>query len=249
MKQIIKNIIMITIMSILSINAYGEETKTPLTAKANDKLKIDIVSDVVCPWCAIGYKRLSQAIEELKLEDKVEVSWHPFELNPEMPREGQNVDKYLMNKYGLSEERLKQTRNNVTELGKEAGFKFDYFKEMKKVNTFNAHILLDYAKEFNKQTELKVRLQNAYFGERKDVSNREVLFEELQAVGLNAQEAMTRLDDPKAIKHVEDEEKFWRDQGVYAIPTIIFDNKIAQVGADEVTTYKEILTEMLKTKQ
>ena len=246
MKSIIKTILTITIisqMSFLSISALAAETKP------TEKIKIDIVSDVVCPWCAIGYKRLSVAISELKLEDQVEISWHPFELNPEMPREGQNADKYLMDKYGLSEDKLKQTRNNVTELGKESGFKFDYFKEMKKVNTFNAHILLAYAKEFNKQTELKVRLQNAYFGERKDVSNREVLFEELQAVGLNAQEAMKRLDDPKAIKNVEDEEKFWRDQGVYAIPTIIFDNKIAQMGADEVSTYKEILTEMLKTKK
>ena len=252
MKNIIKSILMITMisqMSFLSISAFAAEAKIETKVESNNKLKIDIVSDVVCPWCAIGYKRLSQAIEKMKVQDQVEIAWHPFELNPEMPREGQNADKYLMDKYGLSEDKLKQTRNNVTELGKESGFKFDYFKEMKKVNTFNAHILLAYAKEFNKQTELKVRLQNAYFGERKDVSNREVLFEELQAVGLNAQEAMKRLDDPKAIKDVEDEEKFWRDQGVYAIPTIIFDNKIAQMGADEVSTYKEILTEMLKTKK
>jgi predicted DsbA family dithiol-disulfide isomerase len=243
MKNIIKTILTITMisqMSFLSISALAEEPKP------TDKIKIDIISDVVCPWCAIGYKRLSVAISELKLEDQVEISWHPFELNPEMPREGENADKYLMNKYDLSEEKLKLTRNNVTELGKETGFKFDYFKEMKKVNTFNAHILLAYAKEFNKQTELKVRLQNAYFGERKDVSNREVLEEELKAVGLNAKEAMKRLDDPKAIKAVEDEEKFWRDQGVYAIPTMIFDNKIAQMGANETETYKEILLELTK---
>lgn len=247
MKNIIKSILMITMisqMSFLSISAFADEAK----AESYKKLKIDIVSDVVCPQCAIAYKRLSQAIEEMKMQDKVEITWHPFELNPEMPREGQNADKYLMNKYGLSEDKLKQTRNNMTELGEETGFKFDYFKEMKKVNTFNAHVLLAYAKEFDKQTELKVRLQNAYFGERKDVSNREVLEEELKAVGLNAQEAIKRLDDPKAIKAVEDEEKFWRDQGVYAIPTIIFDNKIAQMGADEVSTYKEILIELSKKK-
>jgi predicted DsbA family dithiol-disulfide isomerase len=235
---------MISQMSFLSISSFAAETKI----ESKEKIKIDIVSDVVCPWCAIGFKRLSLAIEELKLEDKVEIAWHPFELNPEMPREGQNADKYLMDKYNLSEDRLKQTRNNVTQLGKETGFKFDYFKEMRKVNTFNAHILLDYAKEFNKQTELKVRLQNAYFGERKDVSNREILFEELKAVGLNAEEGMKRLDDPEAIKYVENEEKFWRDQGVYAIPTIIFDKKIAQVGASETNTYKEILAELTKNK-
>ena len=243
MKSIIKNILTITMISQLSISAFAAEVK-----QNTEKIKIDIVSDVVCPWCAIGFKRLSVAISELKLENQVEISWHPFELNPEMPREGQNADKYLMNKYNLSEEKLKQTRNNMTQLGKETGFKFDYFKEMKKVNTFNSHILLAYAKEFDKQTELKVRLQNAYFGERKDVSNREVLEEEVKAVGLNTQEAMKRLDDPKAIKAVEDEEKFWRDQGVYAIPTVIFNNQIAQVGASETKTYKEILTELSKKR-
>ena len=243
MKSIIKTILTITMISQLSISAFAAEVK-----QNTEKIKIDIVSDVVCPWCAIGFKRLSVAISELKLENQVEISWHPFELNPEMPREGQNADKYLMNKYNLSEEKLKQTRNNMTQLGKETGFKFDYFKEMKKVNTFNSHILLAYAKEFDKQTELKVRLQNAYFGERKDVNNREVLEEEVKAVGLNTQEAMKRLDDPKAVEAVEDEEKFWRDQGVYAIPTVIFNNQIAQVGASETKTYKEILTELSKKR-
>ena len=124
MKSIIKTILTITMISQLSISAFAAEVK-----QNTEKIKIDIVSDVVCPWCAIGFKRLSVAISELKLENQVEISWHPFELNPEMPREGQNADKYLMNKYNLSEEKLKQTRNNMTQLGKETGFKFDYFKE------------------------------------------------------------------------------------------------------------------------
>lgn len=237
MKKIIKIMLvmtMITQLSFLSINAF-----------AADKIKIDIVSDVVCPWCAIGYKRLSLAIEELKLEDKVEIQWHPFELNPDMPREGQNADKYLMKKLRLNEEQLKEKRKSVTKIGKESGFEFDYFKEMRKLNTFNAHILLDYAKDFGKQTELKVRLQRAYFGERKDISNREVLFEELQAVGLNAKEAMKKLDNKEAIKHIEDEEKYWKEQGVYAIPTMIFDKRIARVGANDLATYKQILTELI----
>jgi len=247
MKQIIKTILVITMISqisFLSLNALGAEEKP----QAVEKIKIDIVSDVVCPWCAIGYKRLSTAIDELDMADKVEVSWHPFELNPDMPREGKNADKYLMNKYNLSEDKLKRTRNNVTELGKESGFKFDYFKEMRKLNTFNSHILLDYAKEFGKQTELKVRLQTAYFGERKDISNREILFAELETVGLNAEEAMKRLDNKEAIKHIEDEEKYWKERGVYAIPTIIFDNKIAKVGANNVETYKQILTQLINNK-
>jgi len=227
MKKILKAILSITIISQFSFAA--------------DKIKIDIVSDVVCPWCAIGYKRLSVAIDELKLNKKVEIVWHPFELNPDMPREGRNANEYLMDKYNLTEKKLQETRNRVTNLGKETGFEFDYFAEMKKVNSFNSHILLKYAKKFNRQTELKVRLQHAYFGERKDISQRSVLREELLAVGLNADEAMKLLDDEKEIKAIENEEKFWRDQGVYAIPTIIFNNKIARMGANKTSEYKEIL--------
>jgi len=232
MTKIVKNLLILTIL--LGTNLFASK----------DTIKIDIVSDVVCPWCAIGYKRLSVAIDELNLKDKVKISWHPFQLNPDMPREGTNADKYLMNKYGLSEDRLKKTRNNVTELGKETGFKFDYFSNMKKLNTFNAHILLDYAKDFNKQTQLKVRLQKAYFGERKDISSRNVLVKELDAVGLNVADAMARLDDPKAIEHVKSEEKYWRDRGVYAIPTMLFDNSEVRVGASSIEEYKKLLLQL-----
>ena len=241
MKKIIRTLLILTIISQISFMS--------ISALAADKIKIDIVSDIVCPWCAIGYKRLSQAINELKLEDQVEVSWHPFELNPDMPREGKNADKYLMNKLGLNEDELKEKRNSVTELGKRSGFEFDYFKEMRKLNTFNAHILLDYAKEFDKQTELKVRLQTAYFGERKNINNKEILFAELKAVGLNAEEAMKRLDNKEAIQAVKDEEKYWKDRGVYAIPTMIFDDSVVRMGASKVTTYKQILTELINKRQ
>lgn len=240
MKNIIKTLVKITMiaqLSFLSLNAYEAETK--------DKIQIDIISDVVCPWCAIGYKRLSQAIDELGIKDDVHVQWHPFQLNPDMPREGQNANKYLMKKLNLSKDELIQNRKRVTKLGETSGFKFNYFEEMKKVNTFNSHILLDYAKEFDKQTELKVRLQEAYFGEGKDISNREILAIEVEKVGLNVDQAMARLDDKEAIKRVQDHEKYWRDQGARAIPTMIFDNKIVRVGANKTSEYKQLLTDII----
>ena len=153
-----------------------------------------------------------------------------------------------MDKLGLNEEELIQKRKSVTKIGEESGFEFNYFKKMKKVNTLNAHILLDYAKELDKQTELKVRLQKAYFGEGKDISNRDILFAEVKHVGLNADEAMARLDNAKVIKRVQDEEKQWRDRGVFAIPTMLFDNSIVLRGANKVDTYKELLKELLKKK-
>ncbi len=237
-------IIKITLIIMLSmISTLGADLKS------EEKIKIDIVSDVVCPWCAIGYQRLNQAINELDIKDKVEIEWHPFQLNPNMPREGQNADKYLMKKLRLSKDELVQKRKSVSKIGDESGFKFDYFAKMKKVNTFNAHILLDYAKDFNKQTELKVRLQNAYFNERKDINDRNVLFLEVESVGLNAVEAMKRLDNKIAIKRVEKEEKYWRDRGVFAVPTMIFDNTIVRRGANQVAVYKELLIGLIDKRK
>lgn len=237
-----------TAKNILKIIMISQIVFLSITAQAQERIKIDIISDVVCPWCAIGYKRLSQAISELGIEDKVDIAWHPFELNPNMPREGLNANKYLMNKLSLSEDGLVQKRASVTQLGEDTGFKFDYFKEMKKPNTLNAHILLDYAKDFNKQTKLKVRLQEAYFGERKDISNRDVLFKELKKVGLNAEEAIKTLDDVNAVKRVRIKEKFWRDRGVYAIPTMVFNNTIVRTGANNKETYKKLLSYLLLNK-
>lgn len=244
-KQITKIFLTITVLSQLiffGINLQAKDTTQ------DEKIKIDIVSDITCPWCAIGFKRLSNAIKELNIEDRVDISWHPFQLNPDMPIEGQNANKYLMDKLSINEAQLMKKRKNVTKLGKKAEFKFDYFADMKKLNTFPAHILLDYAKDFNKQTELKVRLQQAYFGERKNITNRDVLAQELKAVGLNAKEALTRLDDNEAIQGVKDEEKYWRDRGVYAIPTMIFNDTTVRVGANKVSYYKELLTSLLNKK-
>jgi len=123
-----------------------------------EKLKIDIVSDVVCPWCIIGYKRLEKAISELGIKDQVEIEWQPFELNPNMPAEGQNVTEHITEKYGSTIEQQKQSKEQMTDIGEELGFKFDYFDDMRMVNTFEAHVLLEYAKVFGKQTDLKMSL-------------------------------------------------------------------------------------------
>jgi predicted DsbA family dithiol-disulfide isomerase len=129
------------------------------------KIKIDIVSDVVCPWCTIGYKRLKKAIDELKLENRIEIQWRPFQLNPDMPKEGKDVDKYSADKYGLSADEIVRNRENMTQKGAELGFKFDFFEGMKIVNTQDAHILLEYARENGKQTQLKMSLVEAFFSE------------------------------------------------------------------------------------
>lgn len=247
--KIFKTLLSAIVVSQLGFSGINLQAQDLESSQKENKIRIDIVSDVVCPWCAIGYKRLSLAIDELDIKDKVDITWHPFELNPNMPREGKNADEYLKDKLNLTEKQLREKRNSVTQLGKESGFKFNYTKDMLKLNTLNAHILLNYAKKYDKQTQLKVRLQEAYFGEGKNISSRDVLYKELQAVGLNADEAIKRLDDAKEVEMVRNEEAFWKDRGVYAIPTMVFDNKIARMGANKVETYKEILTQLLNNNK
>lgn len=212
------------------------------------KIKIDVVSDVVCPWCAIGYKRLEQAITEMGIQDKIELEWQPFELNPNMSAEGQDVEEHITEKYGSTPEQQKESKAHMTAVGAELGFKFNYYKGMRMVNTFDAHVLLDYAKTQGKQTALKMRLMKAFFGERKDVSNRSVLKQELEAVGLDTIEALAALDNDDIREKIKTEENYWKNLGVSSVPTVVFNRKSAVNGAQPVAVYKQILTELLESE-
>ncbi|MBK5209018.1 MAG: DsbA family oxidoreductase [Flavobacteriaceae bacterium] len=210
-----------------------------------DKIKIDIVSDVVCPWCIIGYKRLEKAISELGIQDKIELQWQPFELNSKMPSEGENVQEHIAKKYGSSLEDQMRSQARMTEFGAELGFQFDYFDEMRMVNTRDAHILLDYAKEEGKQTELNLRFVTAFFSERKDISKREILIKELEEVGLDKNEALERLENDEALDQVIAKESFWQRRGVSSVPTMVFNETSALTGAQPVDVYKQVLTGLL----
>lgn len=209
------------------------------------KIKIDLVSDVVCPWCAVGYKRLEQAIEELGIQDKIELEWQPFELNPHIPIEGQDLAEHIAEKYGSTPEQQKESRDRLTEFGAELGFTFNYFEGMRMANTFDAHVLLAYAKEKNKQTELKLRFMNAFFGEQKNVSDRAILKQELEAIGLNSEEAFLYLNDAKNRDHVKSAEQYWQGLGVNSVPTVVINSKTGVTGAQPVSVFKEILTDIL----
>ena len=253
MKKTLKNILIASfiLQGFVSVNTSAAPTENKAVAKvqAQDKIKIDIVSDVVCPWCAIGYSRLSQAINELNMQHKVDIQWHPFQLNPDMPLEGKNADQYLMAKLRLSPQGLTQKRKSVTKTGEASGFKFNYYADMRKPNTLNAHILLDYAKAFNKQTELKVRLQQAYFSEKKNIGNRDVLYDALKEVGLNADAGIVSLDNEVIRVRVQNEEQYWRDLGVSAIPTMVFDKRVVRRGANSVERYKELLVQLVNNSE
>jgi len=116
---------------------------------------------------------------------------------------------------------------------------------MRMVNTFNAHILLDYAKDFGKQTELKMRLTTAFFSERKDVSDKDILKQALLDVGLNADEALARLDNEEIRYEIRNKQGYWKNMGVNSVPTIVFNRKSAVTGAQPVDVFKEVLSELI----
>ncbi len=211
-----------------------------------NKIKIDFVSDVVCPWCAIGYKRLERAIAETGLQDQVDIEWHPFFLNPDMSDEGENNNDYGARKYQRTAEQSQQNRERITELAKEAGFNFNLDDNSRVFNTRNAHTLLEYAKKSGKQTKLKTRLFEAFFTEQKDISDKTVLEHEMQAVGLNTDNLEDVFNDQEIQEHIDAEVAQWQKLGISSVPTMIFNKKLAVNGSQTVEGYKQILTEALE---
>ena len=212
----------------------------------NEKIKLDIISDVVCPWCIIGYKHLEAAIIELNLQDKVDIEWQPFELNPDMPPEGEELRAHVARKYGSTKADSDSARVNITQAGAKYGFNFDYFDGMKIVNTLDAHILLDYAHQMGQQTALKMRLFSAFFTEHKDISNRDVLIKEAEAIGITAEQSRTLLADDEIRSRVKAQALQWQQMGITGVPTVVFNRTSALTGAQPQETFKQVLLELVE---
>jgi len=210
-----------------------------------DKIKIDIISDVMCPWCIIGYRNLEQAISELGVQEQVNIEWQPFELNPDMPESGENLREHSARKYGSTPESSMTFRKEMTARGKEVGFTFDYFDTMKIVNTRAAHVLLEYAKELNLQTELKLRLFTAFFSEQKDISDFDVLAKEAAVVGLDKEKSISLLNNSDAFKEVQNVEAEWHRLGISSVPTVVINRSTAVSGAQPVEAFKQFIESVL----
>ena len=193
-------------------------------------LRIDFVSDVACPWCAVGLKSLEQALEKLEGEVSAEIHFQPFELNPNMPPGGQDIVEHLAQKYGSTPAQLAQNQERLRERGEELGFIFDLQKRTRIYNTFDAHRLLHWAEGQGKQRELKHALLRAYFTEGRDPSDREVLVNVAESVGLNAQEAAAVLDSGQYAQEVREAEQFFQRQGIQAVPSVIIDRQYLILG-------------------
>lgn len=206
------------------------------------KLRVDIVSDVVCPWCIIGYKQLEDALEKTGTE--VDIHWHPFELNPNMPPEGQNIREHVAEKYGATAEQSARTRAQMKDLGESLGFTFSYSDDSRIVNTFQAHQLLHWANEQGREHDLKMALFHRYFTAGDDVSDTSVLLEAVGEIGLNVAEAQAVLDDGRFADVVREREEFWVSNGISGVPAMVFDQKHLVTGAQGADNYASILTQL-----
>ncbi len=209
------------------------------------KIKIDVVSDVVCPWCYIGKRRLEKAIHQLNGEVEVELEFHPFELNPDMPKEGRNQKEYLTDKFGGAD-RFKQLTGHVSKIAAEEGLKFDYNNQHISPNTRDAHRIIRLAKEEGVQPAVKESFMKAYFEEGIDLTKRENLIDVAAKAGLNAARVSSLLNSDEGLAEVELEEKINYQRGISGVPYYIINNKYGVSGAQPTEVFVQALREIAK---
>lgn len=198
-------------------------------------IRIDLVSDVACPWCAVGLATLDRALEQIDPAIEVQVFLQPFELNPHMPAGGQEVIEHLSEKYGLSEEQVLRNQQNIYERGAQIGFKFHPQGRKRVYNTFNCHRLMMWAQahhDAHAARQLKHELLASYFTWAVDMDDRQSLLEAVKRAGLDDDAAAAVIDDPQAFAQaVRDAQKSWHDKGIHAVPAFVFNGKYLIEGA------------------
>ena len=208
------------------------------------RLKIDFVSDVVCPWCAIGLKSLQQALQRLDGEVEVDLHFQPFELNPQMGPEGENVVEHLAHKYGSTPEQIAKNQEGIRQRGAGLGFAFDMDKRSRIYNTFDAHRLLHWAELEGRQPALKLALLEAYFSKGEDVSSHEVLARVAGDVGLDAAEARKVLVENRYADEVRQQEQFFQSQGIRAVPSVIINGRYLVQGGQPPEVFEQTLRQV-----
>jgi predicted DsbA family dithiol-disulfide isomerase len=205
------------------------------------QLKIDFVSDVSCPWCVIGLRSLEQALERVGDDVSTNIHFQPFELNPHMPPEGQDIAEHITQKYGATPEQLARNQENIRARGAELGFTFGMDKRSRIYNTFDAHRLLHWAQLEGRQHELKRALFAAYFTEGRNPSDREVLIDVATQVGLDSQRAREVVESDLYADDVRERERFNGEHGIQAVPSVIINDKYLIQGGQPVEVFEQAL--------
>jgi predicted DsbA family dithiol-disulfide isomerase len=207
-------------------------------------IKIDFVSDVSCPWCAIGLQSLESALHKLEGELDVSLTFQPFELNPQMVAEGEDITEHLHKKYGSTPEQAAAARENIRARGEALGFTFNMDKRGRIYNTFNAHRLLHWAEGEGKQVALKKALLAAYFTDGENPSDPALLVRVAASVGLDAARAQAILDSDEFAAEVRAQEKFYQQHGINSVPAIILNDQHLISGGQPPEVFEQALRQI-----
>lgn len=207
-------------------------------------VRIDFVSDVVCPWCAVGLASLERAIDALKDEVQAEIHFQPFELNPQMAPEGEDIAGHLGRKYGLNATQLAQNQEAIRQRGAAVGFTFAHQDRRRIYNTFDAHRLLHWAGETGGQHALKRALLVAYFTDGQDVSDHAVLARVAESAGLDASEASAVLASDRYAEEVRGDEQFFLRAGIHSVPAVIINRQHLVSGGQPPEVFEQALRQL-----
>lgn len=207
-------------------------------------LQIDIVSDVSCPWCIIGYAALKIALERIHDKVSADIIWHPFELNPHMPKEGQEINEHLAQKYGINAAQIAQNRTAIQQRGRSVGFEFGNRGGGRIYNTFDAHRLLHWAKTQGKQTEMKLALFDLYFKESGNPSDHEQLLAKVERLRLDRQTANDILSSNTYTDEVRQEQQHYQSLGISSVPAVIVNNKHLISGGQPADVFEKALLDI-----
>lgn len=212
------------------------------------KLKIDFVSDVVCPWCAVGLSSLQTALKQLDGEVEVDLHFQPFELNPQMAPEGEDVTEHLAQKYGSTPEQAAAAREAIRQRGAAVGFTFNMAQRSRIYNTFDAHRLLHWAHvqdaSGHQQMALKQALLKAYFTDGRNPSDQAVLVDVAASVGLDAQQVQTVLESHQFADEVRAQEQFYTSHGIHSVPSVIINDQHLISGGQPPEVFAQALRQI-----
>ena len=208
-------------------------------------LEIDFVSDVACPWCAVGLNALEQAIERVKDEVSVKLRFQPFELNPQMGPEGEDSAEHLKRKYGMGDAQLAAARDNLRRRGQEVGFSFGQRPRI--WNTFNAHRLIHWAGLQGSQHEMKRALLQAYQAEDRNPGDRAVLIDCARQCALDEHEAARVFDSGAYAAEVRQAQAVWREAGIQSVPSIVINQRHLIQGGQPVEVFEQALRQLARS--
>lgn len=215
------------------------------TPRESTSIRIDFVSDVSCPWCAVGLASLQQALKHLDGEVTADIHFQPFELNPQMPAEGEDATEHLVRKYGSSAEQIDANREAIRARGAAVGFTFNMDRRSRVYNTFDAHRLLHWAELEGHQLALKQALLRAYFTEGEDVSAHDTLVRIASDAGLNADRARQILAGSEFADEVRTQEEFFTSRGIHSVPATIVNGQHLISGGQPPEAFEQALRQIV----